>query len=139
VEGRLLAKAKARASEGDLGKKILVADDEPAVLRSLEFILKKEGYTVLTATNGQDAFDLASANLPDLVLLDIQMPRLDGNQVCRQLRDAPPSSGLYIIMITAKGQESDRLNSLESGANEYITKPFSPRKVIARVKEILGE
>lgn len=122
-----------------MAKQILVADDEPAVLRSLEFILKKEGYKVLTATNGQEAYDLASANLPDLVLLDIQMPRMDGNQVCRKLRDEPPSSQLYIIMITAKGQESDRLNSLESGANEYITKPFSPRKVIARVKEILGE
>ncbi len=122
-----------------MAKKILVADDEPAVLRSLEFILKKEGYQVLTATNGQEAYDLASGNLPDLVLLDIQMPRMDGNQVCRKLRDEPPSSGLYIIMITAKGQESDRLNSLESGANEYITKPFSPRKVIQRIKEILGE
>jgi two-component system alkaline phosphatase synthesis response regulator PhoP len=122
-----------------LGKTILVADDEPAVLRSLEFILKKEGYRVLTAVNGQEAYDQASANLPDLVLLDVQMPRMDGNQVCRQLRDTPASSGLYIIMITAKGQESDRVNSMESGANEYITKPFSPRKVIARVKEILGE
>jgi len=122
-----------------LAKTILVADDEPAVLRSLEFILKKEGYRVLTAVNGQEAFDQASANLPDLVLLDVQMPRMDGNQVCRQLRDAEASSGLYIIMITAKGQESDRVNSMESGANEYITKPFSPRKVIARVKEILGE
>jgi DNA-binding response OmpR family regulator len=122
-----------------LGKTILVADDEPAVLRSLEFILKKEGYRVLTAVNGQEAYDQASANLPDLVLLDVQMPRMDGNQVCRQLRDTPASANLYIIMITAKGQESDRVNSMESGANEYITKPFSPRKVIARVKEILGE
>ena len=122
-----------------MAKTILVADDEPAVLRSLEFILKKEGYRVLTAVNGQEAYDQASANLPDLVLLDVQMPRMDGNQVCRQLRDTEASSGLYIIMITAKGQESDRVNSMESGANEYITKPFSPRKVIARVKEILGE
>lgn len=120
-------------------KQILVADDEPALLRSLEHILKKEGYKVLTATNGQEAYDLASANLPDLVMLDIQMPRMDGNEVCRKLRDEPASSGLYIIMVTAKGQESDRINSLESGANEYITKPYSPRKVIARVKEILGE
>mgnify|MGYP003585963555 FL=1 len=122
-----------------MAKTILVADDEPAVLRSLEFILKKEGYRVLTAVNGQEAYDQASANLPDLVLLDVQMPRMDGNQVCRQLRDTPASASLYIIMITAKGQESDRVNSMESGANEYITKPFSPRKVIARVKEILGE
>lgn len=122
-----------------MAKKILVADDEPAVLRSLEFILKKEGYHVLTATNGQEAFDQALGNPPDLCLLDIQMPRMDGNEVCRRLRDDPQGAGLYIIMITAKGQESDRLNSLESGANEFITKPFSPRKVVARIKEILGE
>ena len=122
-----------------MGKKILVADDEPAVLRSLEFILKKEGYNVLTAVNGQEAFDLAISNPPDLCLLDVQMPRMDGNEVCRKLRDDPTGADLYIIMITAKGQESDRINSLESGANEYITKPFSPRKVIARIKEILGE
>lgn len=122
-----------------MAKKILVADDEPAVLRSLEFILKKEGYQVLTATNGQEAYDQAMATPPDLCLLDIQMPRMDGNEVCRKLRDDPTGAGLYIIMITAKGQESDRLNSMESGANEFITKPFSPRKVIARIKEILGE
>lgn len=120
-------------------KTILVADDEPYVLRSLEFILKKEGYTVLTATNGQDAYDQATQQTPDLVFLDIQMPKMDGNTVCRQLRQHPERNGLYIIMITAKGQEAVRLNSMESGANEFITKPFSPRKVVSRVKELLGE
>ncbi|GMU55081.1 MAG: hypothetical protein AMXMBFR33_42270 [Candidatus Xenobia bacterium] len=122
-----------------MGKTILVADDEPFVLRSLEFILKKEGYRVLTAVDGQEALEKALADRPDLLLLDIQMPRMDGNSVCRQLRDHPERKDVYIVMITAKGQEADRLNSLESGANEYITKPFSPRKVITRVKEILGE
>lgn len=122
-----------------MAKTILVADDEPFVLRSLEFILKKEGYTVLTATNGQEAYDQVTSNSPDLVFLDIQMPKMDGNTVCRQLRENPAYGSLYIIMITAKGQEADRLNSMESGANEFITKPFSPRKVITRVKEILGE
>ncbi len=122
-----------------MGKTILVADDEPFVLRSLEFILKKEGYRVLTAVDGQEALEKALADHPDLLLLDIQMPRMDGNTVCRQLRDHPERKDVYIVMITAKGQEADRLNSLESGANEYITKPFSPRKVITRVKEILGE
>lgn len=120
-------------------KTILVADDEPFVLRSLEFILKKEGYTVLTATNGQEALDLATSNSPDLVFLDIQMPKMDGNTVCKELRLNPERASLYIIMITAKGQEADRLTSMESGANEFMTKPFSPRKVITRVKEILGE
>ena len=122
-----------------MAKTILVADDEPYVLRSLEFILKKEGYNVITATNGQEAFDKVNAETPDLVFLDIQMPKMDGNTVCRQLREDESKKSIYIIMITAKGQETDRINSLESGANEFITKPFSPRKVISRVKEILGE
>lgn len=122
-----------------MAKTILVADDEPFVLRSLEFILKKEGYRVLTAVDGQEALEKAMAERPDLCLLDIQMPRMDGNQVCRQLRDDPERKDTYIVMITAKGQEADRQISLDSGANEYITKPFSPRKVITRVKEILGE
>jgi two-component system alkaline phosphatase synthesis response regulator PhoP len=122
-----------------VAKTILVADDEPYVLRSLEFILKKEGYTVLTATNGQDAYDLATSESPDLVFLDIQMPKMDGNTVCRLLREHPERNKLYIIMITAKGQEVDRQNSMESGANEFITKPFSPRKIVTRVKEIVGE
>lgn len=122
-----------------MAKTILVADDEPYVLRSLEFILKKEGYRVLTAADGQEALDKAVEERPDLLLLDIQMPRMDGNSVCRSLRENPERKDVYIVMITAKGQEADRLQSLECGANEYITKPFSPRKVISRVKEILGE
>lgn len=122
-----------------MAKTILVADDEPFVLRSLEFILKKEGYRVVTAVDGQEALDKAMAERPDLCLLDIQMPRMDGNQVCRHLREDPERKNTYIVMITAKGQEADRQNSLDSGANEYFTKPFSPRKVITRVKEILGE
>jgi len=120
-------------------KTIVIADDEPHVLRSLEFILKKQGYQVITAVNGVDALEKIKANGPDLVFLDIQMPRMDGNSVLRHLRDDPNFQDLYIVMITAKGQEADRLNSLESGANEYVTKPYSPRKLIGRVKEILGE
>lgn len=120
-------------------KTIVIADDEPHVLRSLEFILKKQGYKVITAINGEDALEKIHSNNPDLVFLDIQMPKMDGNTVLRNLRDDVNYQDLYIVMITAKGQEADRLNSLESGANEYITKPYSPRKLIGRVKEILGE
>lgn len=122
-----------------MSKTIVIADDEPHVLRSLEFILKKQGYTVVTAVNGEEALEKVKANNPDLVFLDIQMPIMDGNSVLRHLRDDPEYADLYIVMITAKGQEADRLNSLESGANEYVTKPYSPRQLIARVKEILGE
>ena len=120
-------------------KTIVIADDEPHVLRSLEFILKKQGYSVVTAVNGEEALERVKETNPDLVFLDIQMPKMDGNSVLRHLRDDPNYQDLYIVMITAKGQEADRLNSLESGANEYVTKPYSPRKLIGRVKEILGE
>ena len=120
-------------------KTIVIADDEPHVLRSLEFILKKQGYNVITAVNGEEALEKVRGNEPDLVFLDIQMPKMDGNSVLRHLRDDPKYKDLYIVMITAKGQEADRLHSLESGANEYVTKPYSPRKLIGRVKEILGE
>jgi DNA-binding response OmpR family regulator len=120
-------------------KTIVIADDEPHVLRSLEFILKKQGYRVITATNGEEALERVKSNHPDLVFLDIQMPKMDGNTVLRKLREETEFQDLYIVMITAKGQEVDRLNSLESGANEYVTKPYSPRKLISRVQEILGE
>lgn len=120
-------------------KTIVIADDEPHVLRSLEFILKKQGYNVITAVNGEEALEKVRENEPDLVFLDIQMPKLDGNSVLRKLREDPKYQDLYIVMITAKGQEADRLLSLESGANEYVTKPYSPRKLVGRVKEILGE
>lgn len=120
-------------------KTIVIADDEPHVLRSLEFILKKQGYRVVTACNGEEAFDRVQESKPDLVFLDIQMPKMDGNTVLRKLREIVEYQDLYIVMITAKGQEVDRLNSLESGANEYITKPYSPRKLVSRVKELLGE
>lgn len=119
-------------------KTILVADDEPYVLRSLEFILKKEGYRVVTAIDGVDALEKIRAEKPDLVFLDIQMPRKDGNTVLLELRRDPETQGMPILMITAKGQEADRLHSLESGADEYVTKPYSPRKVVDRVREILG-
>ncbi len=119
-------------------KTILVADDEPYVLRSLEFILKKEGYRVLTAIDGQEALEKIQEERPDLVFLDIQMPRMDGNTVCQNLRRDPATRDLHIIMITAKGQEADRLQALESGADEFVTKPYSPRKLVDRVREILG-
>lgn len=122
-----------------MAKKILVADDEPFVLRSIEYTLSRAGYTVITAVDGEEALGKIRAENPDLVFLDIQMPRMDGNEVCRKLRDDPERKDLYVIVITAKGQESERLHSLQCGASEYITKPYSPRKMLERVKEILGE
>lgn len=120
-------------------KKIVVADDEPFVLRSIEFTLSRAGYTVITAVDGEEALATIGAEKPDLVFLDIQMPRMDGNEVCRRLREDPAHRDLHVIVITAKGQESERLYSMQCGASEYITKPFSPRKMLERVREILGE
>jgi len=122
-----------------MSKKILVADDEPYVLRSIEYTLSRAGYHVVTAVDGAEALEKAVAEAPDLVFLDIQMPRMDGNEVCKKLREDPDKKALPIIVITAKGQESERLFSLQCGATDYITKPYSPRKMLERVKEILGE
>ena len=122
-----------------MAKKILVADDEPYVLRSIEYTLNKAGYNVTTAVDGEEALRKIQDENPDLVFLDIQMPKMDGNEVCKHLRMDPKRKDLYVIVITAKGQESERIFSLECGASEYITKPYSPRRMLERVKEILGE
>ena len=97
-----------------MAKKILVADDEPFVLRSIEYTLARAGYNVVTATDGEEAFHKVLAEAPDLVFLDIQMPRMDGNEVCKKLRQDPSRKSLPIIVITAKGQESERLFSLDA-------------------------
>ncbi|MHB2016144.1 MAG: response regulator transcription factor [Candidatus Xenobia bacterium] len=122
-----------------MAKKILVADDEPYVLRSIEYTLNKAGYNVTTAVDGEEALRKIQEENPDLVFLDIQMPKMDGNEVCKHLRMDPMRKDLYVIVITAKGQESERIFSLECGASEYITKPYSPRRMLERVREILGE
>jgi len=115
--------------------RILIADDEPEIVRGLEDNLRFEGYQTVSATNGQDALALALSDAPDLVLLDIMMPRLSGWDVCRELRrrgvDVP------VIMLTARGAEVDRVLGLELGADDYVTKPFSLRELLARVRAVL--
>ncbi len=118
--------------------KILIADDEPHVLRSLEFVLKKAGFTIVTAENGELALEKALSERPDLILLDIQMPKMDGNTVCRKLRDDESFQSVPIIMLTAKGQEAAKEQSFDSGADEFMTKPYSPRSLVARVQQLLG-
>jgi len=121
--------------------KALIIDDEDLARAVVREHLAAHPDMEVTAecANGFEALKAAAQHQPDLIFLDIQMPKMDGNTVCKQLRLNPERASLYIIMITAKGQEADRLTSMESGANEFMTKPFSPRKVITRVKEILGE
>jgi DNA-binding response OmpR family regulator len=114
--------------------RILVVDDEPAVTDLLAYNLRKVHYDVLTASDGRAALRLAQEAKPDLILLDLMIPEVDGLDVCRELRK---SSGVPIIMITARGEETDRVVGLELGADDYVTKPFSVRELMARVKAVL--
>ena len=115
-------------------KKILVVDDEPTLIATLRYNLEREGYEVITAQDGESAVALGRAPRPDLVLLDLMLPGLDGLQVCRLLRR---EMQVPILMLTAKGDEVDKVVGLEMGADDYVTKPFSMREVVARVKALL--
>ena len=119
-------------------KRILVVDDEPHAIRALTFILKKEGYDVYSALNGEEAMARVRESKPDLMFLDVMMPRKNGFEVCQEIKDDPGLSDIYIIMLTAKGQEKDREKGLSLGADEFITKPFSLTGIVARVRELLG-
>ena len=116
------------------GYKILVADDDPNVHQSLNAYFRREGYQMISAYDGDQAVQCARVHRPDMIILDIMMPGMDGLMVCREVRK---TSNVPIIMLTAKGDEFDKLLGLEMGADDYITKPFSPREVLARVKAVL--
>ena len=116
------------------GYRILVADDDPNVHQSLNAYFRREGYQMLSAYDGEQAVQCVRMQRPDMMILDIMMPGMDGLSVCREIRK---TSNLPIIMLTAKGDEFDKLLGLEMGADDYITKPFSPREVLARVKAVL--
>jgi len=119
-------------------KKVLICDDEPHILESVAYVARKEGYLVLTAQDGETALRIAKDERPGLVLLDLNMPVKSGYQVCEEIKSDPQTRGTYVIMLTAKGQDSDRAKGVAAGADEYITKPFSPRKLRLRLTEILG-
>jgi len=117
--------------------KILVVDDEPDAVELVEFNLKANGYDVVTATDGEEALEKARANIPDLIVLDLMLPEVDGTEVCKILRRDQRTQAIPIIMLTAKAAEIDRVLGLELGADDYVTKPFSPRELILRVKKLL--
>ena len=117
--------------------KILVVDDEPNIVLSLEFLMKQAGFQVRTASDGELALQAIAAERPDLVLLDVMMPRKDGYEVCQTIRENPDLEGLKIIMLTAKGREIEREKGLALGADDYVTKPFSTREVVEKVQELL--
>ncbi len=117
--------------------KILVVDDEPDAIELIKFNLKGAGYDVLTAVDGDEALKKARALLPDLIVLDLMLPEVDGLEVCKILRRDQRVSATPILMLTAKAAEIDRVLGLELGADDYVTKPFSPRELILRIKKLL--
>jgi two-component system alkaline phosphatase synthesis response regulator PhoP len=118
-------------------KKILVVDDEVDLVETIRFPLETEGFNVLVAYNGEDALNMARTENPDLILLDIMLPKLDGYKVCRLLKFDERYKNIPIIMLTARAQEKDRIIGMETGANEYITKPFDMDKLLEKVKAYL--
>lgn len=118
-------------------QKILIVDDEPEAVELVEFNLRQAGFDTATAADGDEALKKAKAQLPALVVLDLMLPEIDGLEVCKLLRRDPATAKIPILMLTAKAAEIDRVLGLELGADDYVTKPFSPRELILRVKKIL--
>lgn len=119
------------------GKKILIADDEPDILEILEYNLLAEGFTVVKAKNGDEALDLAKQHQPDLMILDVMMPRKTGMEVCQILRSQPQYAQTLIIILTALNDEASHIKGLEMGADDYVSKPISPKVLISRVNALL--
>jgi DNA-binding response OmpR family regulator len=122
----------------DVRPLVLVADDDPDILALVRFRLERDGYEVLSAPDGETALDLALARTPDLAVLDVMMPRLDGYEVTRRLREHGPTTGIPIILLTARVQEPDLERGFEAGADDYVTKPFSPQALGERIQAALG-
>ncbi|MEW6534190.1 MAG: response regulator transcription factor [Candidatus Auribacterota bacterium] len=116
---------------------ILIVDDEEDIVELLEYNLNKEGYKITSVTSGEKVLSLAKTHLPDLVVLDIMLPHLDGLEICKLLKKDSKTQHIPIIMLSAKGEEADIVTGLELGADDYVTKPFSPRVLIARVRTVL--
>ena len=119
--------------------KILVVDDEIYIVHILDFSLGMEGYEVLTALDGEQALEKARQEHPDLIVLDIMMPKLDGYETCKMLKAEAGTKDIPVILLSAKGRNVDQKIGFEVGADDYITKPFSPRKLVERINAILGQ
>ena len=118
--------------------RILIVDDEPNIVLALELLMKREGYEISTVDDGVKAVEAAGTFRPDLILLDVMMPRMDGYEVCQRIRADTSLKDILIVMLTAKGREVEREKGLALGADLYITKPFSTREVVRKVKEMLA-
>jgi DNA-binding response OmpR family regulator len=119
-------------------KKVLIVDDEPNIVISVEFLMRREGFEVLVARDGEEGLARIQADRPDLVVLDVMMPKLDGFEVCKAVRADPTLAGVRILMLTAKGRTAEISKGLSLGADDYIPKPFATRELVAKVKELLG-
>lgn len=117
--------------------KILIVDDEPNILMSLEFLMKKEGYKVFIARDGEEAFDIIEEHNPNLVILDIMMPKVDGYQVCSFIKQSPDYQQTKVIFMSAKSKETDIQKGYDLGADMYVTKPFSTRDLMSKVNSML--
>jgi len=118
-------------------KEILIVDDEPSIVVPIQFLMEQQGYSVLVAENGEDALDVIYKYKPDLILLDIMLPRIDGYEVCEIVRLNPEYRDVKVIFLTAKGREVEIAKGLALGADAYIVKPFSNTELVAKVKELL--
>ncbi|MDN3511798.1 MAG: response regulator [Candidatus Jettenia sp.] len=118
-------------------EKILIVDDEQDLVKLIRYHLEKDGYKVLSASNGEDALFMARRERPELIVLDLMLPGIDGLEVCKKLKTTPELTTIAIVMLTAKGEESDITVGLKLGADDYITKPFSPKELIARIQAVL--
>jgi DNA-binding response OmpR family regulator len=121
-----------------MSKRVLIVDDEPNIVISLEFLMKREGYDVVLAADGEAAIGALAESLPDLVVLDVMLPKMNGFDVCRRIRADPRWRGIKILMLTAKGRETEVAKGLGLGADVYVTKPFSTKELVAQVKALLA-
>ncbi|TVT59219.1 MAG: response regulator [Azoarcus sp. PHD] len=120
-----------------MAKKILIADDEPNIVISLEFLMKREGFDVTVATDGEEAVNRIRSDRPDLVLLDVMMPKKSGFEVCQEIKSDPELESTRILMLTAKGRDTEVSKGLALGADAYMTKPFSTKELVERVRSML--
>ena len=120
-----------------MSRSVLVVDDEPNIVRSLEFLMSQAGYLVRVVHDGEQALQAIREQRPDLVLLDLMIPKRDGYEVCQAIRENPDWKDIHVIMLTAKGQEAERAKGIELGADDYVTKPFSTRALVQKVKGVL--
>jgi two-component system alkaline phosphatase synthesis response regulator PhoP len=120
-----------------MSKRVLIADDETNIVISLEFLMKREGFDVAVALDGEAALNAMTEQMPDLILLDVMLPKKDGFEICQQIRSNPDWQSVKIIMLTAKGRDTEIAKGLALGADAYMTKPFSIKELVAQIRQLL--